>query len=254
LQKRWQEGRGPVEMDLSGRLLLIVAAVVFSMTVFWVYRSMDSIKGSSIQTTSERNLPIFEPDDEELTPNRSEANVPKPMLLTTPTQAPSSEPAEIAADPQVSEAGEFASRKPSAEGANKPSEAIEKDSPLSDRFGSSTSLAESNLLQTKAPLSGTASLESPSLVDAPALYQGLAQPTAEPYTDETLLPVSSQTVPSETPVSTEDTSPQPPEPVTDTGTSTLPPEPSGETMSPSYLPAASPLVPEDKADLTADPG
>jgi hypothetical protein len=241
-------------MDLSGRLLLIVAAVVFSMTVFWVYRSMDSITGSSIQTTSERNLPIFEPDDEELTPNRSEANVPKPMLVTAPTQAPSSEPAEIAADPQVSEAGEFASRKPSAEGANKPSEAIEKNSPLSGRFGSSTSLAESNLPQTKAPLSGTASLESPSLVDAPALSQGLAQPTAEPYTDETLLPVSSQTVPSDTPTSTEDTSPQPPEPVTDTGTSTLPPEPSGETISPSYLPAALPSVPEDKADFTADPG
>jgi hypothetical protein len=242
-------------MDLSGRLLLIVAAVVFSMAVFWVYRSMDSITGSSIQTTSERNLPIFESDDEEPTPNRSEANVPKPMLVTAPTQAPSSEPAEIAADPQVSEAGEFASRKPSAEGANKPSEAIEKDSPLSGRFGSSTSLpAESNLPQTKAPLSGTASLESPSLVDAPALSQGLAQPTAEPYTDETLLPVSSQTLPSDTPTSSEDTSLQPPEPVTDMGTSTLPPDPSGETISPSYLPSASPPVPEDKADLTAYPG
>jgi hypothetical protein len=243
-------------MDLSGRLLLIVAAVVFSMAVFWVYRSMDSITGSSIQTTSERNLPIFESDDEEPTPNRSEANVPKPMLVPAPTQAPSSEPAEIAADPQVSEAGEFASRKPSAEGANKPSEAIEKDSPLSGRFGSSTSLpAESNLPQTKAPLSGTASLESPSLVDAPALSQGLAQPTAEPYTDETLLPVSSQTVPFDTPTSSEDTSLQPPpEPVTDMGTSTLPPEPSGETISPSYLPSASPPVPEDKADLTAYPG
>jgi hypothetical protein len=217
---------------------------------------MDSITGSSIQTTSERSVPIFEPDDEEPTPNRLEANVPKPMLVPAPTQAPSSEPAEIAADPQVSEAGEFASRKPSAEEANKPSEVIEKDSPLSGRFGSPTSLlAESNLPQTKAPLSDSASLGSPPpLEDAPALSQGLAQPTAEPYTDETLLPVLPQTVSSDMLTSTEDTSPQPPEPVTDTGTSTLLLEPSGETASPSYLLADSPSVPEDKADLTADPG
>jgi hypothetical protein len=69
------------------------------MVVFWVYRSMDLITGPSIQTTSERSVLIFEPDDEEPTPNRLEANVPKPMLVPAPTQAPSSEPAEIAADP-----------------------------------------------------------------------------------------------------------------------------------------------------------
>jgi hypothetical protein len=95
-------------LGLSGRILLAVAAVVFGLAVFWVHGSIDSITGSSLQTASERNVPIFEPGDEEPSANRPEADVPEPILVPAPTQTPPLEAAEIAADPQTSEAGEIA--------------------------------------------------------------------------------------------------------------------------------------------------
>jgi hypothetical protein len=99
-------------------------------------------------------------------------------------------------------------------------------------------------------LSDSTSFGSPPLENTPALSQGPAQPTADSYTDETLLPVSPQTAPSDTPTSTEETTPPLPEPVMDTGMSTLLPEPPGEiTTSSSDLPADSPPFAENAADL-----
>jgi hypothetical protein len=239
-------------MGLSDRILLAVAAVVFGLAVFWVHGSIDSITGFSLQAASERNVPIFEPGNEEPTANRPEDDVPEPILVPAPTQIPSLEPAEIAADPQVSEAGEIAGREPFAKGAKKPGEATDKDGPLRGTFGSPASLpAEPILPQAKSPLSDPTSFGSPPSEDTPALSQGPAQPTADPYTDETLLPAPPQTAPSDTPTSAEETPPQPPEPVTDTGTSTLPPEPSGETTNTSSfdLPADSIPLAEGAADL-----
>ena len=238
-------------LGLSGRILLAVAAVVFGLAVFWVNGSIGSITSSSLQTASDRNIPIFEPGDEEPTANRPEDDVPEPILVPAPTQTPSLEPAEIAADPQVSEAGEIAGREPFAEGAKKPGEAIDKDDPFRGTFGSPASLpADPILPQAKSPLSDSMSFGSPPSENTPALSQGPAEPTADPYTDETLLPASPQTAPSDTPTSTEETTPQPPEPVTDTGTSTLPPEPPGEPItSSSDLPTDSPPFAEDAADL-----
>jgi hypothetical protein len=218
-------------LGLSGRILLAVAAVVFGLAVFWVHGSIDSITGSSLQTASERNVPIFEPGDEEPSANRPEADVPEPILVPAPTQIPPLEAAEIAADPQTSEAGEIALREPLAEGAKKPGEATDKDGPLRGTFGSPASLsAEPILPQVKSPLSDSTSFGSPSSEDTPDLSQGPVQPTEDPYTDETLLPASPLTAPYDTPTSTEETTPQQlPQPVMDTGTSTLPPEPPDET-------------------------
>jgi hypothetical protein len=237
-------------MGVSGRILLAVAAVVFGLAFFWVHGSIGSITGSSLQTASERNVPIFEPGDEEPTANRPEDDVPEPILVPAPTQTSPLEPAEIASDPQMSEAGEIVRRESFAEGAKKPGEATDKDDPLRGIFGSPASLPTEPILpQAKSPLSDSTSFGSPPSENTPALSQGPAQLTADSYTDETLLPASPQTAPSDTPMSTEETTP-PPEPVTDTGTATLPPEPSGDTTTSSFdLPADSPPFAEDAADL-----
>ena len=237
-------------MSLSGRMLLAVAAVVFGLAVFWVHGSIGSITGSSLQIASERNVPIFEPGDEAPTANRLEDDVPEPILVPAPTQTPPLEPAEIAADPQVSEAGEIVGRDPFAQGAQKPGEATGKNGPLRGTFGSPASLPTEPILpQVKSPLPYSTVFGSPALETTPALFQGSAQPIADPYTDETLLPAPPQTAPSDTPTSTEETTP-PPEPVMDMGTSTLPPEPADETItSSSNLPADSPLFVEDAVDL-----
>jgi hypothetical protein len=247
---KW-EGRRSVVMGLSGRILLAVAAVVFGLAVFWVHGSIGSITGSSLQTASERNVPIFEPGDEEPTANRPEDDVPEPILVPALTQTPSLEPTEIAANPQVSEAGEIAGREPFAEGAKKSGEATDKDGLFRGTFGSPASLpAEYILPQAKSPLSDSTSFGSPPSENTPALSQeGPAPPTADPYTDETLLPASTTTAPYDTPMSTEETTP-PPEPVMDMGTSTLPPEPPGETTTSfSDLPADSPPFAEDAANV-----
>ena len=231
-------------MGLLGRILLGVAAVVFGLAFFWVHGSIGSVTGPSLQTASEWNVPIFEPGDEEPTANRPEDDGPEPVLVPAPTQSPLLESAEVTADPLVSEAGEVALREPFAEGVNKPSEAIAKDGPLRGTSGSPAGLPAGPILpQAKSPLSDSTTFGSPPSENTPALSQeGPAQPTEDPYTDETLLPASPQT-------STEETTP-PPEPVMDTGTSTLQPEPPGETTtSASDLPVDSPQFAEDAADL-----
>jgi hypothetical protein len=237
-------------MGLSSRILLAVAAVVFGLAVFWMHGSIGSITGSSLQTASERNVPIFEPGDEKPTANRPEDDVPEPILVPAPTQTPPVEPAEIVADPQTSEAGEIALRKPLAEGVKKPGEAADKDGPLRGTFGSPASLPTEPILpQVKSPLSDSTSFGSPLLENTPALSQGPDQLTAEPYPDETLLPASPQTAPTDMPTSTETTTP-PPETVMEMGTSILPPEPPGETTtSSSDLPVDLPPFAEDVADL-----
>jgi hypothetical protein len=241
-------------MGSSGRILLVVAATVFGVAFFWVHGSIGSITGFSLQNAREQNVPIFEPDNEEPTANLK-ADVPEPILIPVSTQTPPLEPAEIAADPQTSEAGEIALREPPAEGAKKPDEANDKDVPLRGAFGSPAGLpAEPSLPQPKSSLSDSTSFGSPPSENTPALSQDPAQLMADPYTDDTLLPAAPQPVSPDTPTSTEETSteetsPQPP-PVTDTGTATLPPEPSGETTtSSSDLPADSSLFAEDTADL-----
>ena len=242
-------------IGLSGRFLLAVAAVGIGLAVFWVYGSIDSIAGSSVKTTSGWTVPILEPGDEEPTANRSEAYVPVPILVPAPTQTSPSEPAEIAADPQVSEAGEIAWRESFAEGSKKPDEAAHKDAPLRGASSSPASLPPEPILpQTKSPLSDSTSLGSPPSENTPALYQGPARPMAEPYADETMLPTPLQIAPSDTPTTTEETTPPspppPPEPVTDTESPNLLPKPLGEpTTSSSDLPADSPPFTEDTADL-----
>jgi hypothetical protein len=218
-------------MGVSGRILVLVAAVVFGMAFFWVRGSIGPITGPSLQTASELNVPIFEPGDEESIANRPENDVPEPILVPAPIQTPPSEAAEIVADPQTSEAGEIALREPLAEGAKKPVEATEKDSPLRSAFGNPTSLpAETILPQTKSPMSDSTSFGSPPSENTPASYQDPAPLSGNAYADETLLPTQPQTAPPDTPTSAEETSvQQPPEPVVDAGTYTLPPEPSAET-------------------------
>ena len=241
-----------VVMGLSGRILLIGAVVVFGMAFFWVHRSIGSIAGSSIRNTGDLNVPIFEPGDEEPTANLPEADVPNPILVPAPTQTAPSEPAEGVADPQTSEAGEVALREPFAKGAKKQGEATDSNDSLRGTFGNPAGLpAEPILPQTKSPLSDSTAFESLPSENAPTLSQGPIQPTAGPYTDDTLLPASPQTAPSDTPTSPEGTTPQPPpEPGTDTGMSDLPPEPQGKTTTSfADLPADLPSFAEDAADL-----
>jgi hypothetical protein len=230
-------------MGMSGRIGVIVVAVVFGVTFFWVRGGIGSITGPSLQTASDLNVPIFEPDGEGPTANGPENDVPAPILVPSPVQTPSSEIAEIAADPQTSEAGEIALREPPAEGAKKPDEATEKNGFLRGNFDNTASLpAETVLPQTKSPSSGsTSSFGSPPSENTPALYQEPALPTVDTYIDETLLPAQPQTAPPDTtPTSTEETFAQPPpEPVTDAGTPTLPPEPPAETTT------SSPDLPAD---------
>ena len=218
-------------VGVSGRILIVVAAVVFGIAFFWVRGSIGSITGPSLQSASELNVPILEPGDEEPMANPPENDVPEPILVPTPIQTPPSGPAETVADPQMSEAGEIALREPLAEGAKKPDEATEKQRPLRGAFDSTASLPAKPILpQTKSPLSDSKSFESLPSEDTPALYQVPALPTADAYADETLLPAQPQTAPPDTPTSTEEAlAQQPPEPVTDTGTSTSPPDPPIET-------------------------
>jgi hypothetical protein len=233
-------------MGVSGRILVVVAAVVFGIAFFWVRGSIGSITGPSLQTASELNVPILEPGDEESIANRPENDVPEPILVPAPIQTLPSGPAETVADPQTSEAGEIALREPLAEGAKKPDEATEKQGPLRGALGSTASLpAETILPQTKSPLPDSTSFGPPPSEDTPALYQAPALPTADAYAGETLLPMQPQTAPPDTPTSTEETfAQQPPEPATDTGMATPPPDPPAETTT-SYpdLPAdISPLA------------
>jgi len=236
-------------MVVSGRILLVVAAVVFGVAFFWGRGSIGSIPGPSLQTANELNVPIFEPDDEEPTANRPQNDVPEPILVPAPVQTPPSEAAEIAVDPQTSEAGEIALREPLADAAKKPGEAIEKDGPLRGAFGGPAGLpAEANPPQNKSPLPDSTSFGSPPSENTPALYEVPAQPASDAYADEALLPEQPLTAPPDAPTSTEGTEEtfvqQPSDSATDAGASTLPPEPPAETTTPfPYLPAdTSPFV------------
>jgi len=240
-------------MGLSGRILVIGAAVVFGVAFFWVNGSIGSITGPNLQTASELNVPIFEPGDEESAVNRSENDVPEPILVPAPTQTSPAEVAEIVADPHTSEAGEIALREPLAEGAKKPVEATEEDGSSRGVSGSSASLpAETILPQSKSPLSDSTSFGFLPSEDILATSQDPALSTADPYAEETLLLTPPRTAPPDTPTSKEDTSAQPPplEPMMDTVTSTLPSEPSVETTTsfPDDLSAGLPPYAEGTVD------
>ena len=211
---------------LSGWTLPAVA-VVYGLTLFWVYASIDSITSPDTQITSERIIPVLEAGDEEPTTNRSEDDTPKPVLLPASTETPPAETIEMATDPQASEAVEFVLQKPFAEAAVRP----------------------------VVPAAESPSYEPPPPEITPAFPQDdPAQSPADPYTDETLLPMFPQSTSSDMPTGTEETSPQSQQPLSpdlpvDAGT---PPQPSTsleETISSSDLPADSSPFAEDTADL-----
>jgi hypothetical protein len=90
--------------------------------------------------------------------------------------------------------------------------------------------------------------ESPPSENPPALSQeDLAQPLEDPYADETLLTVPPPTEPSDIPTGTEETSP--PDLPADAETPPQPLVPPDETTSSSDLPADSPPLAENTADL-----
>ncbi len=214
---------------LSGWTLLAAAAVVFGLPLYWVYASIDSIIPDT-QTNSERIIPVFEAGDEEPTASQSESDTLKPVLLPASTETPPSESIEMATDPQASEAVEFVLQKPFAEAAGLPVRPV--------------------VPAAESPLYG------PPPQNTPAFPQEAdsAQTPADPYTDETLLPVPPQSTPSDTPTSTEETSPQsqeslPPDLPADAGTPPPPPVSPEETISSSDPPAGSSLFAEDAAGL-----
>jgi hypothetical protein len=215
---------------LSGWTLPAAAAVVFGLTLFWVYPSIDSITSPDTQINSERIIPVLEPGDEEPPANRSEDDTPKPVLLPASTETPPAETMEMATDPQASEAVEFVLQKPFAEAAVLP-------------------------VRPVVPAAESPSYEPPPPENAPAFPQDdPAQILADPYTDETLLPVFPQSTPSDMPTGTEETSPQSQQPLSpdlpvDAGTPPQPPASLEETISSSDLPADSSPFAEDTADL-----
>ena len=187
----------------GGRTLLTAAAaMVFGLALFWVCVSLYSIADADMQNTLEPIIPVFEPGDEEPAANRAEDDAPTPVLLPASTETPPVESIDMATDPQASEAVEFVLHKPSAESARVPAPPV-------------------------VPAADPPSFESSPSENTPALSQDPAQQTAEPYTEEILLPVPSQTAPADMLMGTEETPPQhpqpPPEPVTDTRQSLQPP-------------------------------
>src|ERR687890_2162301 len=186
----------------GGRTLLTAAAaMVFGLALFWVCVSLYSIADADMQNTLEPIIPVFELGDEE--PANRADDAPTPVLLPASTETLPEESMDIATDPQASEAVEFVLHKPSAESARVPA-------------------------RTVVPAADPPSFESSPSENTPALSQeDLAQQTAEPYTEEILLPVPSQTAPADMPMGMEETPPQhpqpPPEPVTDMRQSLQPP-------------------------------
>jgi hypothetical protein len=218
---------------LSGRTLTTAAAVVFVLALFGGLMSIHLIAGFNIKGTAEQRIPVFEAGDEEPAVNQPEDDTPKPvLLLPPPTETPPLEPIEMAADPQASEAVEFVLQKPFAEATGRPADSI-------------------------VPAAKSPWFESPSPENTPALSQeDPAQPSEDPYFDETLLPVPSQTVSFDMPTSTEEMSAQSlPDLVTDTGTfaQPLPPDLSAEEAgTPSQPPPASSGDTTSSPDLQVD--
>jgi hypothetical protein len=205
---------------LSGWTLTTAAAIVFVLVLFGVLVSIHPITGFNTKSTAERRIPVFEAGDEEPAVNQSEEHTPKPVLLPASTEVPPSESIEMATDPQASEAVEFVLQKPFAEATGRPADPV-----------------------VTAP-GGSPSYVSPPR-NTPAVPQaGSVQTPANPYTDETLPPVSAQNIPSDTPTITEETSPQYQEP--------LPPDLLVEAETPPQPPPVSSDETTTSPDLPAD--
>jgi hypothetical protein len=215
-------------MSLPGWALPV--AVTFGLAFLGVFTGILPIAGSNAKGPAEQLIPVFEAGDEEPTANRSEDDTPKPVLVPASTETPPLESIEMATDPRESEAVEFVLQKPFAEAAGLPTGSV-------------------------VPAAEPPWFESPPSENTPALSQeDLAQPLEDPYADETLLTVLPPTEPSDIPTGTEETSPQslqppPPDLPADAETPPQPLVPPDETTSYSDLPADSPPLAENTADL-----
>jgi len=219
---------------LLDQALTAAAIVVFGLALIWVYTNINWITGSNIRSAAERIIPVLEASDEEPTVNRSEDHTPKPVLLPASTETLPVESIDMATDPQASEAVEVALQKPFAEAAGQPADPV-VPAAKSPRFGS---------LPTES--TPAISREDP------------AQPPEDPYVDETLLHVPTQTAPSDMPTSTEETSAQAPQPPPDLGTDTgtspqpLPPDLPADAGIPHQPPATPDETASSSSDLPAD--
>jgi hypothetical protein len=217
-------------MSLPGWALPVAVAVTFGLAFLGVFTGILPIVGSNAKGPAEQLIPVFEAGDEEPTANRSEDDTPKPVLVPASTETPPLESIEMATDPRESEAVEFVLQKPFAEAAGLPT-------------------------GTTGPAADPPWFEAPPSENTPTLSQeDPAQPPEDPYADETLLPVPPPTESSDIPTGTEETSPQslqPPPPglPADAGTPPQPLVPPDETTSSSDLPADSPPLAKNTADL-----
>jgi hypothetical protein len=206
--------------------------MVFGLALFWVCVSLYSIADADMQNTLEPIIPVFEPGDEE--PANRADDAPTPVLLPASTETLPEESMDMATDPQASEAVEVALQKPFAEAAGQPADPV-VPAAKSPRFGS---------LPTES--TPAISREDP------------AQPPEDPYVDETLLHVPTQTAPSDMPTSTEETSAQAPQPPPDLGTDTgtspqpLPPDLPADAGIPHQPPATTDETASSSSDLPAD--
>src|SRR5215203_1041448 len=243
--ERQKVGRGSMAVvrGSGGRTLLTAtAAMVFGLALFWLCVNLYSIADADMQNTLEPIIPVFEPGDE-VPANRADDDAPTPVLLPASTETLPEESMDMAADPQASEAVEFVLQKPFAEAAGRPADPV--------------------VTAAKSPRFGSLTTESTPAISR----EDPAQPPEDPYVDETLLRVPTQSTPSDMPTSTEETSAQAPQPPPDLGTNTgtcpqpLPPDlpvdagtphqspatPDETTLSSSDLPADSSLITEDTA-------
>ena len=140
----------------------------------------------------------------------------------------------MATDPQASEAVEVALQKPFAEAAGRPADPV-------------------------VPAAKSSWVEIRTTESTPAISrEDPAQPPEDPYVDETLLHVPTQTAPSDMPTSTEETPAQAPQPPPDLGTDTgtspqpLPPDLPADAGIPHQPPATTDETASSSSDLPTD--
>src|SRR5215204_4321643 len=154
-----------------GRTLLTAATMVFGLALFWFCVSLYSKANADMQNTGEPIIPVFEPGDEEPAANQAEDDVPTPVLIPASTETLPEESIDMATDPQASEAVEVALQKPFAEAAGRPADPV--------------------VTAAKSPRFGSLTTESTPAISR----EDPAQPPEDPYVDETLLRVPTQSTP-----------------------------------------------------------
>ena len=214
-------------MNQSGRILTAIVAVVSCLLLVWVYTSIESFAGPSLQSASQRILPVWATDDDETETELSGDDEPPTPTLSPTESSSSSEDTDTGADGSAGERIEAAYKDPF----------VHREHDKSDndaKRDASLPAASGNPAGRPAGYSSLPKVESPSTVSQPSENisgpspEEPTQGSTEPATGVPVQPMPAQTSPPNTPELTE----APPQPPLD-----LPTGPEAPTQTPPDLPA-----------------